>query len=254
YHSRTFMLPTILIGPIALPTYPLLLLAALWAGMWLAARRATQLGLDGDHVYNTGLYGLLAGLVGARVWFVLSHWENYAPNLTQALSLSRSALSVGEGLVIAGLAALIYLQRHNVPLRTFFDALAPGLALAVIIGNVGALLGGTALGLPAAVPWAVNIAGAARHPIQGYEAGAALLILVLLLVGRRWRPWPGFFFWLFVALYGLTRLFLEIFRAQPYLIGNGYLAVQVGALAAVVVALAVMAYNFTGASGVEDQP
>lgn len=242
------MLPTILIGSIALPTYPLLLLVALWAGMWLAAYRAQYLSLDGDHVYNAGLYGLLAGIIGARVWFVLSHWENYAPNLTQALSLSRSALSVGEGLIIAGLVVLIYLQRNKVPLGDFFDAAAPGLALALIIGSIGALLGGEALGLPADLPWAVEIGGTARHPIQVYEAGAALLILVILFVGRRWRPWPGFQFWLFVALHSFSRLLLEIFRARPYLINDGYLAVQILALAALVVALSVMAYNFSGRS------
>jgi phosphatidylglycerol:prolipoprotein diacylglycerol transferase len=247
------MLPTLLIGSIALPTYPLLLLAALWTGMWLAARRAVQLNLNGDHVYNAGLYGLLAGIVGARLWFVVAHWENYASNLTQALSLSRSALSVGEGLVVAGLVVLIYLQRNNVPLGTFFDALAPGLVLAIVIGNIGALLGGEALGLPANLPWAIKIAGTARHPVQLYEAAAGLLSLAILYFVRRRRPWPSFQFWLWVALYSLSRLLLEIFRAQPYLIGDGYLAVQVGALAALVVALAVMAYNFTGPSLAEDQ-
>ena len=73
-----------------------------------------------------------------------------------------------------------------------------------------------------------------------------MLILAILFYGRDWRPWPGFQFWLFVALYGLSRLLLEIFRAQPYLAGDGYLAGQIIALAAIVVALAVMAYNFTG--------
>jgi prolipoprotein diacylglyceryltransferase len=51
-----------------------------------------------------------------------------------------------------------------------------------------------------------------------------------------------------VALYSLSRLLLEIFRARPYLIGNDYLAVQILALAALVVALSVMAYNFSGRS------
>jgi prolipoprotein diacylglyceryl transferase len=202
-----------------------------------------RLGIEGDHVYNAGLYGLLAGLIGARLWFVLSHWENYAPNLAQAFSLSRSALSVTEGFIIAGLVVLIYLQRNNVPLGTFLDAAAPGLALAIAIGNVGAFLGGEALGAPSNLPWAVEIAGIARHPVQLYEAIASLIILGILLRVRQ-RPWPGFHFLLFVVLYSLSRLILEVFRARPYLIGDGYLAVQVVALVAIVVALAVMAYNF----------
>jgi prolipoprotein diacylglyceryltransferase len=239
------MLPTLSIGPLALPTYPLLLLGGFWGGMWLASYRAEQLGLDGDHIYNAGLYGLLAGILGARLWFVLAHWENYASDLTQAFSLSRSALSIGEGLIIAGLVALIYVQRNKVPLGQFLDAAAPGLALALAIGHVGAFLGGQGLGLPSELPWAVEVAGTTRHPVQLYKAGFSLMILAGLYLYRAWRPWPGFQFWVFVALYSFSLLLLEIFQMRPYLVGDGYLAIQVIALATIVVALAVMAYNFT---------
>lgn len=242
------MYPIVLIGPVAVPTYPLLILVALWVGMWLSARRARQLGLDGDHVYNAGLYGFLAGIIGARLWFVLAHWDNYASNLTRVFTLSRSALAVGEGLIIAGVVVLIYLLRNRVPLGPFFDAVAPGLALAIAIANIGTFMGGVALGAPANVPWAVEIASVARHPLQLYEAIASLLIFGVLYLLRSWRPWPGFHFWLFVALYGFTRLLLEVFRARPYLLGDRYLAVQVVALGAIIVALAVMAYNFTSDS------
>jgi phosphatidylglycerol:prolipoprotein diacylglycerol transferase len=238
------MVPTLLIGPIALPTYPFFLLIAYWIGLWFSAYRAKQLALESDHIYNAGLIGLLAGIIGARLWFVLSHWQNYVPDLTQAFSLTRSALSAGEGLVIACLVVLIYLQRNKVPINTFLDAVAPGLALAIAIANVGAFLGGEWLGAPSSVPWAVEIVETARHPIQIYEAVASLLILGILLWGARYRPWAGFHFWLFVALYGISRLALEIFRARPSLIGDGFLVGQLFSLGAVVLALVVMAYRF----------
>ena len=239
------MLPTLSIGSVALPTYPFFLLLAFWIGLWLASYRAKQLGLDGDHVYNAGLYGVLAGVVGARLWFVLSHWENYTPDLSQALSLSRSALSISEGLIIAGLAIFIYLQRNKVSFGVFLDAVAPGLALAIVVGNIGAFLGGEALGAVSNVSWAIEIAGVARHPIQLYEAITGLVILGLLFYIRQNRPWPAFQFWLFVVCYGISRLFLEIFRARPHLAGGGYITVQILALTAIIVALAVMAYSFS---------
>ena len=238
------MLPTLLIGSLALPTYPLLLLLALWLGMAIAAYRARQLGLDGDHLYNAGLYGLIAGVLGARLWFVLSHWENYASDLSQALSLSRSALAVGEGLIIAGLVVLFYVYKNKLAAGEFLDALALGLALAVVVGNIGALLGGEGVGKPTDVPWAVEIVNIARHPIQLYEALAGLIILALLYLNRPRRAWSGFHFWLFVALYGAARLFLEVFRARPTLVGDGFLMVQLVALTAIVIALVVMANKF----------
>lgn len=240
------MLPTLNIGPAAIPTYPLLLLVAFWAGLWFSARRAVQLGLDGDHVYNAGLYGLLAGILGARLWFVLSHWGNYAGDLGQVFSLSRSALSLPEGLTVAGLVVLFYLQRQPVPLCIFGDAIAPGLALAVSLGHIGAFFGGEGLGAPTDIPWAVELAGAARHPTQLYQAAATLLLMLLLYFSRLWRPWSGFQLWLLVGLYSLCRLALEPLQAQPDLVGPGFLAVQVVALTALVISLAVMAYHFTG--------
>jgi phosphatidylglycerol:prolipoprotein diacylglycerol transferase len=211
----------------------------------LAAYRAKQLGLESDHVYNAGLYGLVAGVIGARFWFVLSHWNNYAGDLTQAFSLSRNALSPLAGIILAGLVMFIYLQRRYVPLGVFLDTLAPGLALALVIGHIGAFLGGEAFGAPATLPWAIDLSGTPRHPIQLYEAGVGLVILATLYAYRAWRAWPGAHFWLLAALYSLGRLLLEIFRANPAIVGSGYLAAQVAALAALVVSLAVMAYNFT---------
>lgn len=240
------MFPTLSIGSIALPTYPLLLLIALWVGMGVAAGYAQRLQIDGDHVYNAGLYGLIAWIVGARLWFVLSHWENYGPNPLQAFSLSRSALSVEEGLIVAGLVILVYLKRYRLPLGLFADAVAPGLALALAIGHLGAFLGGDALGMPATVPWAVEIGGVARHPAQLYIALSSLVIFLLLTMVGRWRPWAGFQIWLWLALYSLSRLFLEVFMARPAVVGDGFLAVQVAALGGLVLALAVMAYRFSG--------
>jgi prolipoprotein diacylglyceryltransferase len=60
------MLSHLSIDPVTAPAYPFLALVGLWAGMWLAAKEAQQLGIDGNHVYNIGLYSLLAGLTGGR--------------------------------------------------------------------------------------------------------------------------------------------------------------------------------------------
>lgn len=238
------MWPVIQLGTISLPTYPLLVLVGLWAGMWLAARQATA--FDGDHVYNAGFFGIIAGVLGARLWFVLSHWENYAPNIWQAFSLSRSALSVAEGVVVAALVMLVYVQRERIPVGRFADALAPGLLLLLTFTDLGTFLAGQSPGTPSSVPWAIDIAGTARHPVQVYQMGANLLILAALLT-MRWQLWAGFQFWLAVGLYSLSRLLLEIFQDRPYLIGDGLLAVQVAALSAIIVSLAVMAYQFTKA-------
>ena len=98
---------------------------------------------------------------------------------------------------------------------------------------------------PSNVPWAVEMVSTPRHPLPLYEAASSLIILGILMISRQRKPWSGFHFCLFVLLYSSAHLFLEIFRAHPAVIGNGYLAGQVVALGAIVVSLAVMAYNFS---------
>lgn len=249
------MWPVLQIGPAALPTYPFSLLVGLWLGLWVSAREARRVGLDDDHVYNAGLFGLVAGVLGARLWFVVGHWEAYAGDLTQALALNVTALAITEGLITALIVVLIYLLRHRLPLATFADVAAPGLALLLAVNGLGAFLAGVGPGLPADVPWAVPIFDARRHPVQLYNLLGSLAILGVLFWRRTRKPWPGFNFWLFVALYSGLRLFTEAFRvATPDVItGGGFRLNQLVAWLALLVALVVMAWRGRAAAGAEGE-
>ena len=113
------------------------------------------------------------------------------------------------------------------PLWTTTDVFAPGIALGHVVGRLGCLLAGCCFGRPTSVPWAITfttIRGAANvgtpldvplHPTQLYEAGAELLILVFLLaIERRGRPFPGRTFWGYMLLYGISRFVIEFYRGD----------------------------------------
>jgi len=235
------MTPFLSLGPLTLPSYPFLVIIGLWAGMWLAAKAAGRLKIDGDHVYNIGLYSLVGGLLGGRAWYVLSHWESYADVPLQAFSLTLNAVSLPEGAIIGLAIALIYSQKYRLSIPALADALAPGITLALAIGGLGAFLGSQTQGTPTALPWGVVQFGEVRHPAHLYLASAALLILAILWFGRPERRRPGFSFLLFVELYAGSRLLLDPFFAMPVTIGAGLRVVQVAALAVMVLTLAVMA-------------
>ncbi|MFQ5614832.1 MAG: prolipoprotein diacylglyceryl transferase, partial [Anaerolineae bacterium] len=242
------MFPVISIGSAVLPTYPFLVIIAFWLGLWLSAREARQIEFDDDHVYNAGLFGLLGGLLSARLWYVVENWRIYADDITEAFALNASALAVVEGAATGIIIALIYLMRHRLSIATFADLIAPGLALATAVAGLGAFLGGVGPGLPSGVPWAVPVLNAARHPVQLYNALGSLLILGLLLRRRDRWPWPTFAFWLFITLYSGLRLFTERFRvATPdMLTASGFRLAQLGTLLTLVVALAIIARGGIG--------
>ncbi len=230
------MFPTIPIGPMRLQTYGLALLLAYMAGMWLAARQARRHGVDSDHVYNMGLYALLAGIVAARLGHAVGYFEVYRVDPLQLLSLSPGAFLPLPGLIGAAAVAAIYLYRHRLSAVRMLDIVAPGAVLALAIAALGAFLAGRDLGTLSELPWAIDLFGVRRHPVALYQALALLVLLGLLLwADHRAALRPGQLALMALFGYATIHLFLEPLRAEGLLVGDGWRLTQIVALAVVLV-------------------
>lgn len=228
------MFPTIPIGPMRLQTYGLALLLAYMAGLWLAARQARRHGIDGDHVYNAGLYALLVGIVAARLGHAIAYFAVYRADPLQLLSLSPGAFLPLAGLLGAAATAAVYMHRHRLSVASMLDSFAPGALLALAIAALGAFLAGRDLGALSELPWAVELFGVRRHPVALYQALALLLLLGgLLWADRRAVLRPGQLTLNALFGYATIRLFLEPLRAEGLLVGDGWRAVQIVALVVV---------------------
>lgn len=223
------MLPTIAIAGLSLPTGPLLALLALYAALWLAARLAQPQGLEGDHLWNLGFVAALATLIGARLAYVVQFWPIYRQDLPAIVSLRPGTLAWTPGVLLGLLAGLIYVRRARLPLATALDALAPGALLGLAILSLADFLTGNAYGTPGAVPWAVELWGARRHPVQLYHLGALLIALVVVL--RQPLAPSGQRAWLALFLYALSRLLCDAWRGDSHILAGGFRAEQIIALA-----------------------
>jgi phosphatidylglycerol---prolipoprotein diacylglyceryl transferase len=232
------MLPVLQVGPLAIQTYPLALLLAGWAALAVGSRLARYRGIDGDHVYNAGLYGLIGGVIAARAGHVIAYWSAYRTQLTEIFGFNTQAFLLWPGL-IGGLAiAGWYIYRHRLPLVAVLDVFAPGALVGVAIASIGAFLAGRNPGAASSLPWAVEMWGVTRHPSQLYEALAALAVAGLAGQSVRRGARPGAPFLLAVLGYGLSRWLLEPFReASPALPGTGLRVPQVIGLALALVSL-----------------
>ena len=239
------MYPILQLGPLALPTGPLTLILGFWLFLASGARRAAHKGLDGDHVYNAGFYAVLAGLIGGRIAHALHYWDAYAAQPTLLLSPNPGALAATEAIAIAAFAAWLYLRRHDVPLAPLFDALAPGAALALALADLGQFLSGDAFGMPTSVPWAVTLWGADRHPAPLYQMAAELAIAAWLWHPRQPGRNAGWTATECLFLYSSSRLFLDAFRADVFLLPGGLRGTQVLGLIGGLIALA-LAYLQAG--------
>jgi phosphatidylglycerol---prolipoprotein diacylglyceryl transferase len=215
------------VGRFPVYTYGVLLAAAYLLGLQFALMRARTRDLDPNRVMDLGIWIIISALAGAKLLLFIVDFDTFRKSPAELLTLLRSGGVFYGGLIAAVVVALWYLRRHKMPMWTVTDVFAPGIALGHVIGRTGCVFAGCCFGRPTSVPWAITFhseyarqnvgtpLSVPLHPTQLYEAGAELLILVVLLVTeRRGRPFPGRTFWGYMLLYGVSRFIIEFYRGD----------------------------------------
>jgi len=184
-------------GHIAIPTYGALTALALIVGLAATVHFARRLNLDPNKIWNLSLYAILTTLVGARLLVVIAHFGIFLQHPFWILGLSgvHDFWIAPVSVLLGTVAAVLYALAEGLPLLRVADALTPAAAIALSINRIGAYISGVDFGTAAALPWSVvytsRIAalwyhtplGIPLHPVQLYDAAAALIIFALLI----WR-------------------------------------------------------------------
>jgi phosphatidylglycerol:prolipoprotein diacylglycerol transferase len=215
------------VGPFTVYTYGVLLAASYLLGLRLAMWRAKKWGLEPNRVLDLGIYIIIAALVGAKLLLLVVDFDQFK-DPRELLNLARLGGVFYGGLLLAVAVAFWYIARHRMPFWTTCDVFAPGIALGHVTGRLGCLAAGCCYGKPTDLPWGITFTnplaatnvgtplGIPLHPTQLYEAGAALIIVTLLLVTeRRGRPFAGRTFWTYMFLYSVSRYIIEMYRGDP---------------------------------------
>ncbi len=232
------MLPILQIGPLAVQTPGLILLAGVWIGLSLAERYAGQFKANPAHLYNLAFNALIAGILGARLFYAARYPSAFLAAPLSLVSLNPGLLDPAGGLAAGLVTALVYGRRKGMGLWPTLDALTPALAAFMLALALANLASGNDFGAPTELPWGIELWGARRHPSQIYEALAAGLILwVVWPTRQRGEQAAGAMFLKFVALTSGARLFLEAFRGDSNILAAGIRAEQVAAWVVLAVAL-----------------
>jgi phosphatidylglycerol:prolipoprotein diacylglycerol transferase len=137
-------------------SYGLMLVVGFLVAVALIRRLSRDFTSDPQHITNAALYALIAGVVGARIFFVIHYFGQFRDDLPSVFAIWRGGLELLGGVVLAIAVIIFYIWYHKLPLRHYLDALAIGLVGALIFGRVGCLLNGCCYGKPANLPWAVR--------------------------------------------------------------------------------------------------
>jgi phosphatidylglycerol---prolipoprotein diacylglyceryl transferase len=228
------------IGPLFVRFYGIILMSGAVAGAFLATREAKKRGYDPEIVWDLFVYLLIGGIVGARIWHILTPSPSSGVTTSWYLSHPLDALAVWKGglgipgAIIGGLIALyFYSRRTGVNFAEWTDIGAPGLALGQAIGRWGNFINQELYGAPTNLPWRIYIDPEHRlagyldvgyyHPLFLYESLWNLMNMFLLLwVSRRFAGSlkNGDIFLTYLIVYPLGRFLLDFLRLDASLVGG----------------------------------
>jgi len=208
------------------------------AAAFMTERIARGRGIKSDVVWDGLIWVLIGGIIGARLWHVLTPPPSmveqglttayYLTHPLDAIAIWRGGVGI-PGAVIGGVLALFFYSRwKKLNFLMWLDIAAPGLALAQAIGRWGNFVNQELYGNPTNLPWAIRIDPQYRlpgykdveyyHPLFLYESLFSFAnVLLLLFIGRRFsnRLYDGDLFLIYLILYPVERFLLEFIRLDP---------------------------------------
>ncbi|MFN3491254.1 MAG: prolipoprotein diacylglyceryl transferase [Anaerolineales bacterium] len=212
-------------------------------GAWLSAYQAKRFNHDPEIIYYLFFPLTIWGLIGARLWHILTPplssvqlgltTQHYLSHPIDTLALWLGGFGI-PGAILGGILALyIFCRKYQQPFWQLADILAPGLALAQVIGRLTNYFNQELYGLPTNLPWTIFIEPAYRltgyeniefyHPLFAYEMILNSINFILLFgLGRKFSSKlnAGDLFLCYLAFYSLIRFGLEFLRLDVSLI-NG---------------------------------
>ena len=218
---------TLDLGPLTIHMYGLTLLVAIAACILLTGYRWTRRGGDWDLVLKVAVWGVAAGIVGARIYHDVTSWDEVSsPKWKGVFAVWEGGLGVWGGIALGCLVGAIVVRREGARVRDMMDAVAPGLLLAQGIGRWGNWWNQELYGKPTDQPWGLKIDP--EHRVAGYEDKATfhptflyefvydlIGVGLLLALDRLFRFKPPALFALYVSYYTAGRFCEELLRIDP---------------------------------------
>lgn len=264
------------LGPIPIRAYALCIIAGIIVALVIGDRRWEQRGGERGVIYDIALWAVPFGLVGGRLYHVMTDWQTYfgphGKGLGKAIAVWEGGLGIWGAVALGGVGAWIACRRRGISLPAFGDAIAPGIVLAQAIGRLGNYFNQELTGGPTTLPWGLelfyrrsadgtvdvlNLNGVSTgevaqvvHPTFLYELLWNVLVFALLIfVDRRFKIGHGRLFAMYVAAYCVGRFWVELMRVDP---ATQFGGIRVNSFTSTLVFLGAIAYILLAPKGRED--
>ena len=249
------------IGNFTIAYYGIVIAIGMLIGLRVAMWRAKETGQKPDDYVDIVLIGMLVGIIGARIYYVVFSWDAYKNDLMSIFNIREGGLAIYGGIIAGSLTILVMSKIKKIPVGLIFDTIAMSVPIGQIVGRWGNFFNREAFGkytdnlfamqLPVSAVrqheiseemWAhlqtINgIDYIQVHPTFLYEGCWNLMVLIILFLIRKKMKFNGELFLFYIAGYASGRFWIESLRTDQLLIMH----------TGIPVSMVVSAVAFTGA-------
>lgn len=221
------------LGIIQIKWYSLFIFIAMLVASILIYREARRKKIDDDTLFNMLFYGIIIGILGARLYYVLFNLNYYLKYPLEILMIWNGGLAIHGGLLAGLLFMAYYSKKHKINILGILDILVVGVIIAQSIGRWGNFFNQEAYGgiislstlksmhLPQFIIDGMYIDGAYRTPTFLYESFSSLLCFIVLILLRKTKKiHTGQLTGMYLSWYGIERFFIEGLRTDSLMLGN----------------------------------
>ncbi|MBR7139163.1 MAG: prolipoprotein diacylglyceryl transferase [Lentisphaeria bacterium] len=223
------------IGSLSIRWYGVMAALGLLAATVILNSNRKYINMTKEQCSNAIIVALIAGVLGARIFYVVQFFDLYRDNLVEIIRIDRGGLVYYGGFILAVVALFVYSRIEKIDFVRMWDGFAPALAVAHTFGRIGCFLNGccygkpteffTGIAYPAGSDPARRYGEAPLHPVQLYEAAENLLCAVLYFYLVRKAP-RGVAVSSYFIIYGVLRFVNEFARGDHKLIWNLFTPAQ----------------------------
>ncbi len=218
--------------------YALIILTGFLLGLLFVYKTCKKRGVEQDNIWDIALFGLVFGIIGARIYYVLFALDEFN-SIGEVFEIWNGGLAIYGGIIGAAISAFIYCRIKKLSAPKVFDVCAPGLLIGQAVGRFGNFVNAEVYGGETAGLFGMSINSAAPvHPLFLYESLWNILGLIILLLFRDKKKKDGQVFCFYIFWYSLGRLFLEGMRNPTYIL---YVIPNVLGISQLVAALLIIA-------------
>lgn len=221
--------------------YGIVIVTGMMIAIWIAQREAKRTGQNPEQYLDLAMIGIAAGILGARIYYVIFAWDYYKDDLLSIFNIRQGGLAIYGGIIGACIAVVIYSRKKKQNFSLLMDTASMSIVFGQIMGRWGNFFNREAFGdytnnlfamqLPVSAVRAneitqkmwdhvVTVNGVEYiqvHPTFLYESLWNVGVLLFLFWFRK-RKFNGEVFLMYLIGYGLGRIWIEGLRTDQLLL------------------------------------